>query len=176
MFSLSDRLGVEIPAAHRPNEPNSGSLTVPEMTFEREQAISIYDNTRACTRMLVKRLAADQEVSAATPDPDGMLKDFSMLNDHIKFAIPAVAVILALTGCTKDQTAQVPASGVCNASAAQRLAGEVKPTDAAAMRLTGATIVRQIAPGDPVTHDLRNNRVTIETDPASGRVVGARCG
>jgi hypothetical protein len=101
-----------------------------------------------------------------------------MLYDPMKFAAPATiaAALLAFSGCTTSQTAEMAASGVCNAAAAQRLVGEVKPTDAEAMRLTGATIVRQIAPGDPVTHDLRDNRVTIEADPASGRVVGARCG
>lgn len=34
----------------------------PEMTFDRDQAISIYDNTRAFTRMLVKRNAFGQTV------------------------------------------------------------------------------------------------------------------
>lgn len=36
--------------------------------------------------------------------------------------------------------------------------------------------MRQIAPGQPVTHDYRDNRVTLETDPASGRVLRATCG
>jgi hypothetical protein len=96
----------------------------------------------------------------------------------MKFAAPATiaAALLALAGCTTNQKAQTPAAGMCNAAAAHRLVGEVKPTDAETMRLTGATIVRQIAPGDPVTHDLRDNRVTIETDTASGRVVRAVCG
>lgn len=100
-----------------------------------------------------------------------------MLQEPIKFA-PAItaAALMALTGCTMGQTAQAPVYGTCSASAAQGLVGQVKPTNADAMRLTGATIVRQIAPGDPVTHDLRHNRVTVETDPASGRVVGATCG
>ena len=44
------------------------------------------------------------------------------------------------------------------------------------MRLTGANIVRQIAPGQPVQQDYTDARVTIETDPASGRVVRAYCG
>ncbi|WP_245441356.1 I78 family peptidase inhibitor [Neorhizobium tomejilense] len=44
------------------------------------------------------------------------------------------------------------------------------------MRLTGATIVRQIRPDQMVTHDFRGNRVTIETDPATGRIVRATCG
>jgi hypothetical protein len=105
-------------------------------------------------------------------------QDRTMLYDPMKFAAPATraAVLLALAGCTTSQAGQTPAAGVCDAAAAHQLVGKVKPTDAEAMRLTGATIVRQIAPGDPVTHDLRDNRVTIETNPASGRVVRATCG
>ena len=104
--------------------------------------------------------------------------DRSMLRDLKKSPVPAMvgAVLLALAGCTTGRTAQPPASGICDATAAQRLVGESKPADADAARLTGAAIVRQIAPGDPVTQDFRDNRVTIETDSASGRVVGARCG
>jgi hypothetical protein len=86
------------------------------------------------------------------------------------------ALGLALASCATDQAVQASRPGVCDPNAAQRLVGEKKPTDADAMRLTGSTIVRQIAPGDAVTEDLRDNRVTIETDPASGRVVSARCG
>lgn len=99
-----------------------------------------------------------------------------MLRDHLKPVI-AAAALLALAGCTASGTAPAPApvSGVCDLDAAQRLVGQNKPTDADAMRLTGATIVRQIGPSDPVTQDLRDNRVTIETDPASGRVVHATC-
>jgi hypothetical protein len=102
-------------------------------------------------------------------------QDCTMHHDPMKFATTAAA-LLVLAGCMTSETAQTPASGACNAAAAQRLLGQLKPSDADAMRLTGATIVRQIAPGDPVTHDLRDNRVTIATDPASGRVVGATCG
>ena len=98
-----------------------------------------------------------------------------MLHDHPKPVI-AVAALLALAGCTASGTAPAPVAGVCDPDAAQRLVGQNKPTDADAMRLTGATIVRQIGPGDPVTQDLRDNRITIETDPASGRVVRATCG
>lgn len=98
----------------------------------------------------------------------------------------AIMSLLALAGCTGFMTApdqrssepiaQEPGPGICNAAAAQRLIGKARPSVAAAMRLTGATLVRQIGPGDAVTHDLRDNRVTIETDPTSGRVINATCG
>lgn len=94
--------------------------------------------------------------------------------------------LIVLAGCTdpmiapdqkvSEPIAQEPTPGICNGAAAQRLIGKARPSDAEAMRLTGATLVRQIAPGDAVTHDLRDNRVTIETDPTSGRVTNATCG
>ncbi|MBB6189935.1 hypothetical protein FHS51_000138 [Sphingobium wenxiniae] len=49
-------------------------------------------------------------------------------------------------------------------------------TDEQAMQKTGATIVRQIAPGQGVTMDYRQERVTIETDPGTGKIVRAACG
>jgi len=88
----------------------------------------------------------------------------------------ASVVLLALAGCTASSTDSAPMSGRCNEQAAQRLVGKTKPSEADAMRLTGATIVRQIAPGQPVTMDYSDSRVTIETDPATGRVVRAKCG
>jgi hypothetical protein len=66
--------------------------------------------------------------------------------------------------------------GPCNTEAAQGLVDQPKPTDEAAMQLTGAKTVRQIAPSDMVTQDFRDDRVTIETDPASGMVTQATCG
>jgi hypothetical protein len=88
----------------------------------------------------------------------------------------AVAALFLLSACGADELAQTTISGICDTAAARRLVGKFKPTDADAMIATGATLVRQIAPGDPVTHDLRANRVTIETDRLSDRVVDATCG
>lgn len=91
--------------------------------------------------------------------------------------VTAILVFLgtvpALVACSAGS--EVP-RGRCDPVAARALVGNAKPTDAEAKQRTGATIVRQIAPGQPVTHDYRDNRVTLESDPASGRVVGATCG
>ncbi|MET3588677.1 hypothetical protein ABID21_004815 [Pseudorhizobium tarimense] len=84
------------------------------------------------------------------------------------------SVILA--SCSAETVSTAPAIGPCNAEAAQSLVGKAKPTDAEAMQLTNSRTVRQIEPGQPVTQDFREDRVTIETDPVSGRVVSARCG
>ncbi|MGL4094434.1 I78 family peptidase inhibitor [Agrobacterium cavarae] len=67
-------------------------------------------------------------------------------------------------------------SGRRDPVAARALVGKPKPTDEQAKQRTGATLVRQIVPGQPVTHDYRNNRVTVKTDPTSGHVGGASCG
>jgi hypothetical protein len=91
-------------------------------------------------------------------------------------AITIACVASALSSCSADGGVNSPATGSCMSDAAQGLVGKPKPTDEAAMQLTGASIVRQIAPGDMVTQDFREDRVTIETDPASGLVTGANCG
>lgn len=85
-------------------------------------------------------------------------------------------VALALSACSADGSTPSTASAPCNDEAAGALVGKPKPTDAEAMQLTGAKTVRQIQPGDMVTQDFREDRVTIETDPASGLVVRATCG
>jgi len=101
-----------------------------------------------------------------------------MPHDPMKPAVPVVAAValLAFAGCTTDEITQAPAPGFCDRAAAERLAGHASLTDAEAMRLTGASIVRQIAPGQEVQQDYTDARVTIETDPATGRIVRAYCG
>ena len=91
-------------------------------------------------------------------------------------SMTVACVALALSSCSADGGVSSPAAGLCKAHTAQGLVGKPKPTDEAAMQLTGASIVRQIAPGDLVTQDFREDRVTIETDPASGLVTRANCG
>jgi hypothetical protein len=91
------------------------------------------------------------------------------------FPVVEACVALASSGCSADR-ASFPAAGPCKAEAAQGLIGKKKPTDAEAMQLTGAETVRQIQPGDMVTQDFREDRVTIETDPATGLVTRATCG
>lgn len=85
-------------------------------------------------------------------------------------------LVSVLGSCSADNASVASAKGPCNADATQGLIGKPKPTDGEAMRITNSKAVRQIEPGQMVTHDFREERVTIETDPASGRVVGARCG
>lgn len=67
-------------------------------------------------------------------------------------------------------------TALCRPDAAESLVGADRVTDQEAKRLTGAALVRQIKPGDPVTLDYRQERVTIETDQTSGKIVRAMCG
>lgn len=83
---------------------------------------------------------------------------------------------LLLAGCQSEAGTPVRQPQICDRNAAASLQGKMKVTDAEAMRLTGATIVRQIRPGDPVTMDFRQERITIETDGKTGRIVRAYCG
>jgi hypothetical protein len=81
-----------------------------------------------------------------------------------------------VAGCQSEPVASQPPSGVCDRAAMERLVGMDRISDAQAMKLTGATIVRQIGPGQGVTMDFRQERVTIETDPKTGKILRAMCG
>lgn len=94
-------------------------------------------------------------------------------------AAGAVAITAAmLTACqsaTKPAHGNTP-SGICRSDAATALTGKDRLTDEQAKEATGATIVRQISPGQGVTMDYRQERVTIETDPKTGKIFRAYCG
>ncbi|QOG07878.1 hypothetical protein IGS74_06685 [Aureimonas sp. OT7] len=95
--------------------------------------------------------------------------------------ITALALTLAAASLAACQTGTSAvndgaAQAMCRADAAAALVGMDRLTDDEAMQRTGATIVRQIAPGQGVTMDYRQNRVTVETDPRTGKVVRAACG
>lgn len=81
----------------------------------------------------------------------------------------------ACTAGTKQVGSAAPAA-ICRGDAADALAGRRRMTDEQAMRATGASIVRQIRPGQGVTMDYRQERVTIETNPKTGTIVRAFCG
>ena len=94
----------------------------------------------------------------------------------------ALAALTLLAGCTSvaatEQPAPAPASdGKCNAAPAQHLIGrqESPETGAEAQRLSGASRMRWIRPGQMVTMDYREDRLNIELD-AQGQVKVVRCG
>lgn len=100
-----------------------------------------------------------------------------------KFGAAGVLALAALTLAACQSDAQQPPMGTapglpgaCSEDAAETLAGKARISDAEAQQITGATIVRQIRPGQGVTMDYRRERVTIETNPKTGKIVRAYCG
>lgn len=95
-------------------------------------------------------------------------------------SLAAGAAALLCMGLAACQSPAQPAPGgpasLCRPDAAQALVGKPAVSDADARRLTGATLVRQIQPGQAVTMDFRQERVTIETDTKTGKIVRATCG
>jgi hypothetical protein len=90
--------------------------------------------------------------------------------------LSAAFLFLGMAGCQQEPPAVEAQISICKDDAAKTLVGRDRITDDEAKQLTGATIVRQVRPGDPVTMDFRQERVTIETDEKTGKIVRASCG
>ena len=94
-----------------------------------------------------------------------------------------LAAVLALgpsfaekTGTARSKLATPPALEACDHSELDFVIG--KPLDdalkARAQEASGAASVRVFHTGDPVTQDLRSDRLNIELSPP-GKIVSARC-
>ncbi|AXY59828.1 I78 family peptidase inhibitor [Acinetobacter sp. WCHAc010052] len=68
------------------------------------------------------------------------------------------------------------AQSKCVSEQATALIGQPKLTEAQIQKKTGAKTVRLVQPGQPVTMDYREDRVTVTVDPETGKVVHASCG
>lgn len=87
------------------------------------------------------------------------------------------------TACTSLQPdpgepgARAAASGTCNADPVQWAIGEdaTQPTMGRAWRESGAGLIRPIAPGQPITKDLRPDRLNVELD-RENRITRLYCG
>ncbi|CAH1649188.1 Peptidase inhibitor I78 family protein [Hyphomicrobiales bacterium] len=90
------------------------------------------------------------------------------------FALAATTVAACQNDTRQIQSSAAP--GLCRVDAAEALKGSARLTDERAKETTGATLVRQIAPGQGVTMDYRQERVTIETDSRTGKILRAFCG
>jgi hypothetical protein len=87
-----------------------------------------------------------------------------------------LAVALLLTaGCATAPAAET--GGRCDAARAQKLVGRTRSEKAGAeaLRLSGATALRWIAPGTMVTMDYRENRINLRLDPKN-KIVVINCG
>ena len=99
----------------------------------------------------------------------------------MKLVVFTLATISGLLGActTTAQVASAPQGAsiarACRPDGAAKLVGQAAPDDAHIQARTGADLIRRIAPGDAVTHDFRENRITLAIDRA-GKVVQAACG
>jgi len=96
------------------------------------------------------------------------------LSSVATLAFAATTIVACQTDTGRVANSATP--GICRPDAAEALTGMNRLTDEQARQMTGASIVRQIAPGQGVTMDYRQERVTIETDPRTGKIVRAACG
>lgn len=97
--------------------------------------------------------------------------------------ITACIATLAVSACTSLQPdagkpgERAAASGTCHADPVQWAVGEeaTQPTMGRVWRESGAGLIRPIAPGQPITKDLRPDRVNVELD-ANNRITRIHCG
>jgi hypothetical protein len=88
-----------------------------------------------------------------------------------------IPLLLAAFTVASDSRTAVSQSAQCNSAKAQTLRGQhySEALAAAARQLTGASIIRVVKPGQPITMDFMSNRANVEID-AAGFVRDVRCG
>jgi hypothetical protein len=96
----------------------------------------------------------------------------------IRLVLPLVT--LATMGCTLDarpQAASPAGTGTCTDKGLDRLIGKKRSDKVAgeARRLSGAKLLRWIAPGMMVTMDYREDRLNLQLG-TDGRIASAHCG
>ena len=99
----------------------------------------------------------------------------------MKIAYPlALAASLTLISCTDDRPVPLPGppnSRACDAGGVQNLIGRPMNSSnrSVARRVSGASVVRVLKPGQAVTMEFRADRLNLEIN-ARGVITGARCG
>lgn len=94
--------------------------------------------------------------------------------------ISVLVAAMTVTACARS--AKPPAASspdmltACNGAAVQHLVGRerTRQTEAEAMRRSGASELRWLAPGEPASMDYRTDRLNLETD--GNRIVRIYCG
>ena len=64
----------------------------------------------------------------------------------------------------------------CLPEEAQKLVGKTGLSDTQIKQLTKSETVRRVEPGQAVTMDYRDDRVTVSIDPVSNKITHASCG
>lgn len=87
---------------------------------------------------------------------------------------------VALTACAhnpENTIAPEPnTAAICVADEAAKLVGQSGLSEVLIKAKTKAGIVRMVAPGQPVTMDYREDRVTVVTNPQTKMIIQASCG
>lgn len=105
--------------------------------------------------------------------------DLSDNENHLR-RIAVRWVIIALAGslsgaCAVHKSEKLSEIESCRSGPAKAMVGKSGLSDTEILHRAGATMLRRIAPGDPVTRDYRRERVTVTLDH-TGMIVAASCG
>lgn len=96
------------------------------------------------------------------------------MRTYTSMTMALLIALVALGACTTTGGGAPARLSKCKPKAAAALIGQVAPDDAAILRRTHSSIIRRLAPGDPMTKDYRVERITVTV--AEGRIVSASCG
>lgn len=91
-----------------------------------------------------------------------------------------ILTAVALTACAHNPEQQAEQQSnkpsTCVADEAAKLVGQSGLSEAEIKAKTKASIVRAVAPGQPVTMDYREDRVTVVINAQSKTIIQATCG
>lgn len=91
-------------------------------------------------------------------------------------------VTMSLTACVNvvktEQSQPTPTMRItkCSPEAAAKLVGQTGLMEYEIKALTQSEVVRMVTPGQAVTMDYRENRITVVIDPQSKLILQASCG
>jgi len=100
-----------------------------------------------------------------------------MINALLVALLVAGPTLAEKTKTARPALATPPAMEGCDVMDAKELIGKLydEGLGVRAKEMTGATVLRVMRPGQMVTMDYREDRLTLELDEG-GKVVSARCG
>lgn len=94
----------------------------------------------------------------------------------MRLILPPFAVVVALAACAEQAPAAEPAAAATDACAAAERQNWIGRARADLPAAPAGASWRVFDTGQPITHDLRPERLNIEIDPDSRTVVRLTCG
>ncbi|WP_376746313.1 I78 family peptidase inhibitor [Acinetobacter schindleri] len=100
------------------------------------------------------------------------------MNSFHKLSLLLTALTLTACANTPDGVSSQQQNNIksCISEEATKLIGQKNLSETAIKAKTKASIVRVVAPDQPVTLDYRAERITVVTDPKTKIIVQASCG